>query len=361
MNKISTTYSKPALDDENFTPETLTPLPVPDRVEDWQGTRKQILEAWQAVVGRPSSDSTAAFDATDGFDRSAEIVTSFEQEDYVGTVLLQPTTPTTRQTVLLMTPKAPVAQPCPGMVIPFYDPDRMAGIDLRTQNPLLEEASVIQFGRHLAAQGYVVVCPEVYPFNTVVEPADNSGMNWWQAAADQLRADHPDWTGVGRLAWDASRALDLLLEQPGVDTTRCGVMGHSLGGKIAFYAAALDTRFAACVPSDFGFGFNFTNWDDDWYLGDRIHQADFDRAHHELLALIAPRPFFLVGGEADRPASWHYIQEAQRVYTLHGKEHGAGFFHHGAGHRPTEQAVRIAYGWLAEQFGLDIDPEAVQL
>jgi acetyl esterase/lipase len=186
-------------------------------------------------------------------------------------------------------------------------------------------------------------------------------MNWWQAAADQLRVDHPDWTGVGRLAWDASRALDLLLEQPYIDTTRCGVMGHSLGGKIAFYAAALDTRFAACVASDFGFGFSFTNWDDDWYLGDRIQHADFERAHHELLALMAPRPFFLVGGEADCPASWHYILEAQRVYALHGRAHGAGFFHHAAGHRPTEQAMRLAYGWLAEQFGLDIDLAAIQL
>lgn len=352
---IAATYSRPAPGDELFEPEPIQPLSVPDALEGWPNSRRQILNAWQSVIGRP------AFDADGIGDLPVELVRSFEQEDYVGHVVLQPTTPTTRQTVLLMTPNRVVDEPRPGMVIPFYDPDRMAGIDIQTQGVLGEAETVIQFGRHLAAQGYVVVCPEVYPYNTVAEPADNSGMNWWQAAADQLRIDHPDWTGVGRLAWDASRALDLLLDQPGIDPSRCGIMGHSLGGKIAFYAAALDTRFAASICSDFGFGFRFTNWDDDWYLGDRIHQADFGRAHHELLALIAPRPFFLVGGEADRPASWHYIQEAQRVYALYGREDAAGFFHHAAGHRPTEEAVRIAYAWLAEQFGLDIDTVELEL
>ncbi len=350
MSDTSNSYSRPAPADASFAPEPIEPLLVPDRAEDWQDARRQLLDAWTAVIGHP------AFDVCDTFDRSADSLTTFDQEQYTGTILKQPTTPTTRQTLLLMTPKVPAATPCPGMVIPFYDPDRMAGIDIHTHEPLLAQESVIQFGRHLVSQGYIVVCPEVYPYNTVMEPEDSSGMNWWQAAADQLRVDHPDWSGVGRLAWDASRALDLLLDQPGIDATRCGVIGHSLGGKIAFYAAALDQRFAACVSSDFGIGFNFTNWDDDWYLGDRIHRPGFARAHHELLALMAPRPFFLVGGEADRSASWHYIQEAQRVYALYGQQNAAGFFHHASGHRPTEQAMRIAYGWLAEQFGLDIDP-----
>ncbi len=356
MENTSMFHSHPAPGDASFAPEPIEALPVPDDVAQWQGTRQRLLESWQAVLGQP------AFDNSDAFDRSAEHLTTFDQERYTGTILLQPTTPTTRQTVLLMTPTTPISTPCPGMVIPFYDPDRMAGIDLSTRQPLDDSESVIQFGRHLAAQGYTVACPEVYPFNTVEEsPGGFLDMGHWQAAADQLQIDHPNWSGVGRLAWDASRALDLLLDQPGVDTTRCGIIGHSLGGKIAFYAAAFDPRFAACVSSDFGFGFSFTNWDDDWYLGERIHRPGFARAHHELLALIAPRPFFLVGGEADRPASWHYIQEAQRVYALYDRVDAAGFFHHGAGHRPTEQAMRIAYAWLAEQFVLDLDPSGVRL
>ncbi|NKB69698.1 MAG: acetylxylan esterase [Candidatus Latescibacteria bacterium] len=352
MHTLAQTYSQPAPADAAFAPEPIAPLSVPATADAWEEVRGQLLAAWQAVIGHP------AFAA---FDRSAELISTFDQPDYTGLVYRQPTTPQNRQTALLMRPKSPIAAPCPGMVIPFYDPDRMAGIDIHSGARLADEPTATQFGRHLATLGFTVVCPEVYPYNTVPEPTDKSGMSWWLAAARQLRLDHPAWSGVGRLAWDASRALDLLLDQPGIDASHCGIMGHSLGGKIAFYASAFDPRFSACIASDFGIGFNFTNWDDDWYLGDCIHQPGFDRAHHELLALIAPRPFFLVGGEADRPASWHYISQAQRVYDLYGRAEDAGFYHHAAGHTPTAKAMRISYAWLAEQFGLDFDTAAIEL
>jgi hypothetical protein len=103
-------------------------------------------------------------------------------------------------------------------------------------------------------------------------------------------------------------------------------------------------------------GFSFTNWDAPWYLGDQIHLDGFTLGHHHLLALMAPRAFFLFGGEADRPATWQYIQEAQKVYSLYGKPHAVGFFDHASGHRPTEESLVLAYRWLAEQFGLPERP-----
>ena len=84
--------------------------------------------------------------------------------------------------------------------------------------------------------------------------------------------------------------------------------------------------------------------------------AGFTLAHHQLLALHAPRSFLLVGGEADRPASWQYIQEAQKVYRLYGREDAVGFFDHASGHSPTEESLRLAYRWLAEQFSLPEQP-----
>jgi hypothetical protein len=354
---LSQTCSRPAAADAVFAPEPIRPLDVPESAAAWSGARAHLLAAWQDVIGAPAFGTSAFGDV----DRRPERVDTFEQPTYDAEVWHQPTTPTSRQTLLLMRPKRPLADPCPGMVVPFYHPDRMAGIDLQTREPWPDDPPVIHFGRHLASLGFTVVCSEAYPYNTVPDAASHEGMSVWRAAAERLAADHPTWSGVGRLAWDASRALDLLLDQPDVDADRCGVMGHSLGGKISFYAAALDERFAACIASDFGIGWRFTNWDDDWYLGDRIHQPGFERAHHELLALMAPRPFFLVGGEADRPASWAYLQEAQRVYDLFGRREAVGFYHHGAGHRPTEASMRAAYGWLGEQVGVDIDPEAVDL
>ena len=40
---------------------------------------------------------------------------------------------------------------------------------------------------------------------------------------------------------------------------------------------------------------------------------DFTLNGHQALALIAPRSFLLIAGEADRPESWQHLQEAQQV------------------------------------------------
>jgi hypothetical protein len=75
-----------------------------------------------------------------------------------------------------------------------------------------------------------------------------------------------------------------------------------------------------------------------------------------LLALHAPRSFFLIAGHYDGPASWQYLNEARKVYELYGKAEAVGCFDHGTGHTPTDEAVTLAYRWLAEQFGLTEQP-----
>jgi pimeloyl-ACP methyl ester carboxylesterase len=48
---------------------------------------------------------------------------------------------------------------------------------------------------------------------------------------------------------DLRHALSFLQSQPGVDAARIGVIGGSLGGSVAIYAAALDERIRACVAN----------------------------------------------------------------------------------------------------------------
>jgi dienelactone hydrolase len=327
-------------------PEPIRPLFAdrpPKNFESWEDQREVLKTELAELVGSQSFDL---------FNMKPEQVDSFERPEYTGTVYKQPTGPDSRQTVLVMEPKRIKISPRPGMVIPFYHPDAMAGIDLENHTPILEDR-IIQFGLHLVQQGYVVVCSEAFPYNTVEEPEDNTGFAWWEAAARKLLTDHPDWTGIGKLVWDNERAMDLLLDQQDIDHDMVGVMGHSLGGKIAFYSGVMDERVRATVCSDFGMGYSFTNWDAPWYLGDRIHRPEFTLAHHHLLAIHAPRPFLLVGGEADRPASWQYINEAKQAYALYGKEDAVGFFDHASGHRPTPESLNIAYTWLANQFNLE--------
>ena len=93
---------------------------------------------------------------------------------------------------------------------------------------------------------------------------------------------------MGKMLWDAQRALDLLAAWPGVDAARLGVIGHSLGAKQTLYVAAFDERVQAAVFSEGGIGIRMCNWNAPWYLGEAVDQPEFTHDHAELLRLIAP-------------------------------------------------------------------------
>ncbi|HEY1443117.1 MAG TPA: alpha/beta fold hydrolase [Mycobacterium sp.] len=90
-------------------------------------------------------------------------------------------------------------------------------------------------------------------------------LHWFGAAAGQERGYHvltfdgpghaaarrldglvfrPDWENV------ITPVLDWLLARPGVDPTRVGLLGLSMGGMLAPRAAAFEHRLAACVAMD---------------------------------------------------------------------------------------------------------------
>lgn len=344
MKPVSERLSRPSVDDLG-PPEPIEPIFAQDEeptLEAWEERiRPRIVQRWREVVGEPSFGE---------FDRTAELVDQFDAPWAHGSVYRQPTGPDQRQQVVVLTPKSAPVSPRPAAVVAYYHPDLMAGFDLDAREPM-QERPLVQFGRHLVERGYVVACMEAYPYNTVPEPDGDEGFAWWKAATQKLLAQNPDWTGIGKLTWDTSRAVDLLLEQPEIDAERVVAIGHSLGGKMAFYATAFDERITACIASDFGIAWTFTNWEQPWYFGEQVQAEDFTLNGHHALALIAPRPFLVIAGEADRPASWQYIREARGVYRLYDAEDAAGCFLHMTGHQPTEEAVEAAYAWLGEWFG----------
>ena len=132
-----------------------------------------------------------------------------------------------------------------------------------------------------------------------------------------------------------------------MDSLRLGAVGHSLGTKEVLYLAALDERVRAAVSSEGGIGTKFSNWDAAWYLGDDIRRANFGHEHHELLALVAPRPFLLVGGgQADGPRSWPFVEAALPVYKLYGGRSRIGLYDHGKGHNVLPEAAEHIYQWF---------------
>jgi hypothetical protein len=193
-------------------------------------------------------------------------------------------------------------------------------------------------GVQLVQRGYVVWCPRNY-INT--EGAD------WKVNAQRVLARHPNWTGMTRMVWDAIRAADFLESLPNVDRKRIGCLGHSLGGKEVLYAMAFDERYQAGASSEGGIGLRFSNWNDAWYLGERIDQPDFRRENHEVLALIAPRAFLLLAGNsADDERSGAFIEAVKPVYGLFGTAEKVRLFNHGLGHRYPSEARTVAEEFL---------------
>jgi pimeloyl-ACP methyl ester carboxylesterase len=163
----------------------------------------------------------------------------------------------------------------------------------------------------------------------------------------QFRRRHPRAKGMAKMLFDGQVALDILAARSDVDPARIGCIGHSLGAKEALYLAAFDQRIRAVVSSEGGIGTKMSNWDADWYLGDVVNQPGFAREHHELLALTAPRPFLLVGGDsADGTASWPWLAAALPVYRLYGSPARLGLLNHQRGHAVPADVEPRLLEWL---------------
>ena len=199
-----------------------------------------------------------------------------------------------------------------------------------------------QTGLKLCRRGFVVFCPRCFLWRDGTD---------YQAAVADFRKRHPDTLGMHKMLYDAQRAVDVLEQLPEVDPRRIGACGHSLGAKETLYLAAFDERIAAAVASEGGIGFSFTNWDAPWYLGPGIHEPGFALNHHQLLALIAPRPFLILAGESGRGAAdgdrtWPFVEAALPVYRLYGEPARLGLLNHREGHSIPPQAFERWVDWL---------------
>ena len=295
-------------------------------VDAWKKRRADLAERWREFLGR--------IDAP----RAAPVATVLEEDKTAGVVRqliryeAEPGLPV--EGYLLRSP-GPSGKGRPGVVVMHSTADSTI-----RQPAGLAGAEDHHLGLQLARLGYVVVCPRCY---------------LWQygrpghliEAVDWLRKRHPGVKGMAKMLFDAVRAVDLLASQPDVDPSRLGAIGHSLGAKEVLYLAAFDHRIRATVSSEGGIGLTYSNWDAPWYLGDEIRRPGFDLDHGQVLGLIAPRAFLLVGGDsADGDASWPYIDAARPVWALNGAPEAVGLFNHRQGHSIPPVAWESSRDWL---------------
>lgn len=127
-------------------------------------------------------------------------------------------------------------------------------------------------------------------------------------------------TLIGERCWDVSRAIDVVAAHfPMIDMERILLMGNSGGGTTTLYAAALDERITAAMPSCALCGYMAS-------IGARQHcwcnyvprvMCHFDMG--DVAALIAPRPLVAVNGATDTDFPVDSAREqvgiAARVYA----------------------------------------------
>jgi len=183
------------------------------------------------------------------------------------------------------------------------------------------------FARQIAARGQAALVIEQRCFG---ERGGKPNPDCYQASMQALMLGR---TMIGERCWDISRAIDVSLAHFDVlDASRIAVMGNSGGGTATIYAAALDERITAAMPSCAFCGY----WAS---IGAQYHCScnyipgianHFDMG--DLGGLIAPRALVVVSGAEDGIFPLESAREqAQLTQSLYAAAGAADHFRHVVG------------------------------
>jgi len=183
-------------------------------------------------------------------------------------------------------------------------------------------------------------------------------------AMDRQMALVGDWIGKW-FVWDGIRALDVLLEQDGVDSTCVGVTGNSGGGTMTAYAVACDPRITMAAPSCW-----ITSWH---HNGINEEAQDAEQCppgilaagleQQDLLLARAPNPVILLTQEEDffdQRGSLEAFERLRHVYCLLGAEDNAVYYAGGGAHNYWQDAREAMYAFFNRHAGVtatSVEPE----
>jgi dienelactone hydrolase len=227
---------------------------------------------------------------------------------------------------------------------------------------LAEDTDDWWFGRDLVRRGFVVLAPDILTAGERIFPG--------HAPYDSrpFYETHPNWSIMGKMLWDHMRSVDVLLTLSYVDPRRVGTIGWSLGGHNAAFLAAFDERIAAVVSDG---GMIMIAGDPTPFRWSRLggpeasiiydHFAYMPRMRpyiergsvpfdfHEIMALIAPRPYLdmnSVPGDTWWKGGVVAATKVRQVYRLYGAEDRFANRVFDGPHGFRSNMRPLAYEWL---------------
>jgi len=291
------------------------------------------LQAWRERIGHPEYED---------FPHTRELLKTYDYPDFTAELCCQSNGSGTFQRLLIAVPRK-IKTPAPAVAVPFYFPEAMLGEELESRERLPFYAG-IEMMKHLASRGYISASADSYHLTYRESTRDRNDFQRWGDAAELLLANHPHWSGIGKLVADTQLVIDALTEDPRVDAAKIGIAGHSLGGKMAFYTGCLDARVKVILASDFGIKWRQTNWDAPWYWGEQ-RVAGFEAEgldHADLLRAAKCKPFALLAGKYDNDESLELMQKAGYAPEK------MLFVNHATGHRPPASALDAGYDFIGK-------------
>ncbi|HIG30397.1 MAG TPA: hypothetical protein EYQ50_22395 [Verrucomicrobiales bacterium] len=154
----------------------------------------------------------------------------------------------------------------------------------------------------------------------------------------QASTNENEWGMIAVWAYALRAGMDYLETDPNVHKDQVATLGSSIGGKVALWAAATDTRFGMTLLATAGHGGdaiwrreygetlqNMCKYLPTWICrnankyANNVHEMPVDQ--HSLLATMAPRPFYVGNAQhdlwADQKGQWIGTYNAAPAFELY--------------------------------------------
>ena len=341
-----------------------------DSPHEWLTVRRpELIRHWTRILGKlgPTADDEQWFgDAT----QAAEVARR-QEHGYTRIELKIRIEKDFEQPHLLLLPRGQGAGPFP-VVIAWTS----------TSPDYTQPES--WWGSWLARRGFVVLTGWSHIRNY------RGGVNYRTQVNEAVYQRFGHWLPMAKMVHDVQREIAYLKGRPEVDAARIGFIGFSLSAKAALYVAAFAPQVQATIAIDPHVAMHGdTNYQDPWYLDWKrrfphirtddypvpelrgtiwsLLDADparpgFERNHHELMALCAPRSLMVIGCSTDQPTATHlddrqslaYINRAREVYELLDSSERFEYVQETGGHRASGPRIDLAWQrfftrWLKDE------------